>query len=108
MALGDMTQELGPIGCTFALTNYTGEEVPAGWLRMLGIGFVKIAGHIIDGIDRDEPLLSRASAIHRACRAAGMRTIGVFVERPETLEKLKAIGVDYAQGYGIARPAPLS
>jgi EAL domain-containing protein (putative c-di-GMP-specific phosphodiesterase class I) len=24
------------------------------------------------------------------------------------LEKLKAIGVDYAQGYGIAKPHPLS
>lgn len=107
MALGSMTQELRPLGCTFALTNFTGEEVSAKWLQMLGVGLAKIASGTIDGIDRDNVLFAKANAIHLACRELGVRTIGVFVERPETLEKLKVIGMDYAQGYGIARPAPL-
>ncbi|MHB9101601.1 MAG: EAL domain-containing protein [Sulfuricella sp.] len=37
----------------------------------------------------------------------GIKTIAEFVENQDILEKLRAIGVDYAQGYGIAKPCPL-
>jgi EAL domain-containing protein (putative c-di-GMP-specific phosphodiesterase class I) len=37
----------------------------------------------------------------------GKRTIAEFVENREILDKLCEIGVDYVQGYGIARPEPL-
>jgi Amt family ammonium transporter len=36
-----------------------------------------------------------------------MQTIAEFVENEETLQLLKQLGVDYAQGYHIAQPAPL-
>ncbi len=39
--------------------------------------------------------------------AMDMQTIAEFVENDEILEKLREIGVDYAQGYGIGRPEPL-
>ncbi|MCH8331132.1 MAG: EAL domain-containing protein, partial [Bacteroidetes bacterium] len=38
----------------------------------------------------------------------GKKTIAEFVENNEIIEKLKSIGVDYAQGYGISKPMPLS
>jgi len=37
----------------------------------------------------------------------GIMTIAEFVEDQATMGALAAIGVDYAQGYGIARPEPL-
>ena len=37
----------------------------------------------------------------------GIKTIAEFVENRDILEKLCAIGLDYAQGYGIAQPCPL-
>ena len=37
----------------------------------------------------------------------GKRTIAEYVESDEILEKLREIGVDFAQGYGIERPKPL-
>jgi len=36
----------------------------------------------------------------------GKKTIAESVENRETLRALTAIGVDYAQGYAIAMPAP--
>ena len=36
----------------------------------------------------------------------GKRTIAEFVESEDVLAALRRIGVDYAQGYGIAKPAP--
>ena len=38
----------------------------------------------------------------------GMQMIAEFVENKEILDKLASIHVDYAQGYGIKRPAPLN
>jgi EAL domain-containing protein (putative c-di-GMP-specific phosphodiesterase class I) len=37
----------------------------------------------------------------------GKRTIAEFVENDEILDKLREVGVDYAQGYRIGRPQPL-
>jgi EAL domain-containing protein (putative c-di-GMP-specific phosphodiesterase class I) len=38
----------------------------------------------------------------------GMETIAEFVENDQILDKLRAIGVNYAQGYGIGKPRPLA
>ena len=38
----------------------------------------------------------------------GMKTIAEFVENDAIVEKLKLIGVDYVQGYGIGKPQPAS
>ena len=35
------------------------------------------------------------------------QTIAEFVENQAIFEKLREIGVDYAQGYGIGRPVPM-
>jgi EAL domain-containing protein (putative c-di-GMP-specific phosphodiesterase class I) len=43
-------------------------------------------------------------AINRVGFVMGIRTIAEYVENDLILEKLEQIGVDYAQGYGIARP----
>lgn len=37
----------------------------------------------------------------------GMKTIAEFVESPVIEERLLAIGVDYAQGYHVSKPAPI-
>jgi EAL domain-containing protein (putative c-di-GMP-specific phosphodiesterase class I) len=39
-------------------------------------------------------------------RILGLKTIGEFAENDTIIRMLGEIGVDYAQGYGIARPKP--
>lgn len=53
--------------------------------------------------------MSRAivDAINNIGHVAGLKTIAEFVERNETYKVLQAMGLDFAQGYGICRPAPL-
>ena len=55
-----------------------------------------------DPIDR-----AMVGAIHQIGQAMGIRTIAEFVESGAILEQLRAIGLDYAQGYAIAWPEPL-
>ena len=107
VALGKITEELGPLGCTFTISGYTGEFIAADMLQALTVNFVKIDNRIVRNLHQHDGSYVTANAIHRMCQDLGIRTIAEFVERPETLRELEQLGVDYAQGYGIAKPAPL-
>ena len=47
-------------------------------------------------------------AINRIGQVMGIKTIAEFVENDDILEKVKILGVNYAQGYGIAKPQPFA
>jgi EAL domain-containing protein (putative c-di-GMP-specific phosphodiesterase class I) len=46
-------------------------------------------------------------AINRIGQVAGIQTIAEFVEDEALRQEVQAMGVDYAQGYGIGMPEPL-
>ena len=73
----------------------------------LGVSLVKIDGRIVRRLHEDQESFSTAKAIHAACKEIGVRTIAELVELRETAQKLAEIGIDYAQGYGVAKPAQL-
>jgi EAL domain-containing protein (putative c-di-GMP-specific phosphodiesterase class I) len=50
---------------------------------------------------------SMVDAINRIGHIMGLETIAEFVENGRVLDRLKDIGIDYAQGYGICRPYPI-
>jgi EAL domain-containing protein (putative c-di-GMP-specific phosphodiesterase class I) len=47
-------------------------------------------------------------SINRIAHVMGVRTLAEYVESEATLAKLRELGVDYAQGYLVGRPAPLA
>ena len=49
----------------------------------------------------------KVNAIGRVCRVIGVRTNAEMVESDEVRRKLVSLDVDYARGFGIARPHPL-
>jgi EAL domain-containing protein (putative c-di-GMP-specific phosphodiesterase class I) len=55
-----------------------------------------------DPVDR-----AMVASIHRIGRVMGLRTVAERVECESVLTALREVGVDYAQGYAIARPVPL-
>jgi EAL domain-containing protein (putative c-di-GMP-specific phosphodiesterase class I) len=98
---------LKPLGCGFVITGYHGELVSSEMLQALGVNLVKIDGRIVERLHEDKNSLAKARSIHAACRDLGVRTIAEQVELRETVEKLGEVGIDYAQGHGIAQPARL-
>jgi EAL domain-containing protein (putative c-di-GMP-specific phosphodiesterase class I) len=46
-------------------------------------------------------------AINQIGHTMDIKTIAEFVESNETLEAVREIGVDYAQGYIISKPVPI-
>jgi len=45
-------------------------------------------------------------AVNRIGHIMGLKTIAEWVENQPILEKLRHIGVDYAQGYALGKPRP--
>ena len=52
--------------------------------------------------------LSDALTSPQIARQLGLRTVAEFVESQAALDCLRELGIDYAQGYFIDRPQPLS
>jgi EAL domain-containing protein (putative c-di-GMP-specific phosphodiesterase class I) len=108
LELDQFVMPLKPLGCRFVITGYSGELVSQEMLQALGINLLKIDGGIVRRIHEHQQSFDEARSIHDACRDIGIRTVAELVESSETLDRLKEIGVDYAQGYGISKPAPLN
>lgn len=99
--------EVRPLGCRIGIDAFGGTRVSFSYLRGITVDFLKIDGSIVRNIARDPSEHAKARAIHAVCRKAQTRTIAECVETGETLGRLREIGIDYAQGFGIARPAPI-
>jgi len=93
--------------CRVSIDSFGSVKVAFSHLAGLAVDFIKIDGEIVQNIARSATDLAKVKAIALACQKIGVRTIAAFVETRETLDKLHEIGVDYAQGFGIARPEPL-
>ena len=66
--------------------------------------FLKIDGSFVTDMLQNPVNHAMVEAIHRIGHIMGKKTIAESVESLEILEALRAIGVDYAQGFAIARP----
>ena len=75
-----------------------------GYLKHLPVDFLKIDGMFVKNMMNDEIDAAMVKSINDIGQVMGMKTIAEFVEDDDILAKLRSIGVDYAQGYGISRP----
>ncbi len=94
-------------GCRFALDDFGSGLSSFGYLKNLSVEYLKIDGSFVRDIEHDPMDLAMVDAINQIGHVAGTLTIAEYVENTAILEKLRRLGVDYAQGYGIARPEPL-
>ncbi len=100
--------ELKPLGCRFTLDGFGRSGVGFDHVKSLPLDFLKIDGSIILQIVRVPEALAKVRAIQRVCKAIGVRTIAEMVESEDSQERLRAVDVDYVQGFGIAQPRPFS
>jgi diguanylate cyclase (GGDEF)-like protein/PAS domain S-box-containing protein len=94
-------------GCEFALDDFGSGMSSFAYLKNLPVNYLKIDGSYVRDLVRDPVDRSMVEAVNQIGHAMGMQTIAEFVEDQATLSALAVIGVDYAQGYGIAKPQPL-
>ena len=94
-------------GCFFALDDFGSGLSSFAYLKTLPVDFLKIDGFFVRDMVEDRINFELVKSINDIGHVMGKRTIAEFVETDECLEAVRDIGVDYSQGYGIARPTPV-
>ena len=91
-------------GCQFALDDFGSGLSSFAYLKNLPVDYLKIDGTFVKDIVNEPVDLAMVKAINDMGHVLGKKTIAEFVESEAILEKLRELGVDYAQGYYIGRP----
>jgi diguanylate cyclase (GGDEF)-like protein/PAS domain S-box-containing protein len=99
--------ELKAMGFRFALDDFGSGVSSFSYLKALPVDFIKIDGALVRGIVNSSLDLRIVESIAYVAQEMGVKTIAEFVENEEILRRLRSIGIDYAQGYGIHKPEPL-
>lgn len=98
---------LKKLGCVFALDDFGSGLSSFAYLKNLDVDILKIDGVFVTDICKDAVSFAMVRSINEIGHVMGKQTIAEFVEHSDVLDKLREIGVDYAQGYAIDRPRPL-
>ncbi|WP_076416752.1 bifunctional diguanylate cyclase/phosphodiesterase [Shewanella sp. UCD-KL12] len=104
----DMLEYLRKLGFSFALDDFGSGFASYGYLKELPVDYVKIDGCFVKNLASNAKDFAIVKSIHDVCVAMGIETVAEFVENQDIIDKLETIGINYAQGYAIGRPQPLS
>jgi EAL domain-containing protein (putative c-di-GMP-specific phosphodiesterase class I) len=99
-------ERLDAIGCQFALDDFGTGYAALTYLKHLPIQYLKIDVDFVRDVAVNERSRAVISGIVALAAGFGQRTIAEGVEDEETLELVRELGVDFAQGFHIGRPAP--
>ena len=95
-------------GCCFALDDFGSGLSSFAYLKNLPVDYLKIDGMLVKNIV-DHPIdFALVRSINDIGHLMGKKTVAKYVENDQIYEKLQPLGIDYAQGFGIARPLPLT
>lgn len=100
-------EELKQIGCSFALDDFGSGVSSFGYLKNLPVDILKIDGMFVRDVCNNATDRAIVESINRIGHEMGMLTIAEFAENSAVIDMLREMGVDYAQGFGVSRPAPL-
>lgn len=101
-------QRLKALGCRFALDDFGSGFSSFGYLKHMPVDYLKIDGAFVRNMVNNSFDLAMVRSINEMGHLMGLKTIAEFVENENIFNMLKMIGVDYAQGYWVANPKPLT
>ncbi len=92
------------LGCYFALDDFGSGMSSFSYLSALPMDFIKIDGEFVKDMVANPMNAAIVESINKIGHVAGMKIIGEYAENQEIIQRLKALGVDYAQGFGLELP----
>ncbi len=99
---------LTSLGCSLALDDFGTGFGSFYYLKHLPVSYVKLDGEFVQNLPRSEVDEHMVKAIVGVSQALGIKTVAESVADAETISLLQKHHVDYAQGYYVGKPTPLS
>ena len=94
-------------GLRLAIDDFGSGYSSFQYLADLPVDFLKIEGELIRRAPKEPRIRAIVEGIQDIASSLGVQTIAEFVEDEATVELLKELGVDWAQGYYFGRPQTL-
>jgi len=95
---------LKELGCRFSMDDFGNGLSSFGYLKDIPLDYLKIDGRLVKDMIIDPVDHAMVEAIHKIGHVIGLKTTAEWVENAKTLEILTEMGVDYAQGFWLAKP----
>ncbi len=103
----ELIRRLASLNCRFALDDFGTGSNSLTYLNSLPIARVKIDGSFVRDILSNRRSQATVRGIVELARGMGADTVAEYVESEAVAERVRALGVDYGQGYAFGRPTPL-
>ncbi len=98
---------LRALGCRLALDDFGTGYGGFTYLKQLPVDQLKIDIEFVGDLSTNTASQHVVAAVVALARAFGLQTVAEGVEDARAFQMLREFGVDLAQGYYIARPAPI-
>ena len=95
------------LGVRVALDDFGSGFSSFLYLKNLDVDYIKIDGLFVKDMAEDPMDYAMVKSINEVVQMLGKETIAEFVEDDLILDKLRTLGVNYGQGFGMAMPRPL-
>ena len=95
------------LGILFALDDFGTGTSSFRYLKRLSVDYLKIDGSFVRNIDSDDMDHALTQSMNHIGQLLGLKTVAEFAESDAIIDKLRAMGVNYAQGYAVCMPKPL-
>ncbi|MDH5355468.1 MAG: EAL domain-containing protein [Gammaproteobacteria bacterium] len=104
---GILIEQLGRLGCSFALDDFGNGLSSFGYLKNVKIDFIKIDGTLTRDICEDVVDRSMVDSINTMAHLMGIKTIAECADSDKVIQQLKELELDYAQGYYLGEPVSM-
>jgi diguanylate cyclase (GGDEF)-like protein/PAS domain S-box-containing protein len=101
-------QSLARVGCRFALDDFGSGYASFYYLKHLPISYLKIDGEFVRDLPDSPADQLIVKALVDVCEGLGIKTVAEFVTDQPTMDIVRELGVDFAQGYHLGKPEPVS